>query len=69
MPVDLLGDGRAGVAAEIGDVLDGHAVVTHDAHERVTEFSGSPRLPDACLLGDEPERAPYVGGVERRSDG
>jgi len=57
--------GRAGVADEVGDGLQGHAAVTHDRHERVTELVGRPVLTDARLTGDHPERSPDVCSVER----
>jgi transposase len=63
VPVDLLGYRGACVPDEIGDRLDGHAVVTHDGYEGVTEFPGSPVLPDVGLPGPA-ESAPDVAGVE-----
>jgi len=50
LPVDLLCHDRRLVPDEIGNGLDRHAVVTEDRHERVTQFPGSPVLPDAKPL-------------------
>ena len=43
--VDLLGDDRRAVADQVGDLLDGDAIVAHDRDERVPEFPWGPALP------------------------
>jgi hypothetical protein len=42
VPVNLLGDNRCAVPDEVGDLLDGDSVVTHDGHERVPKLPWGP---------------------------
>jgi hypothetical protein len=45
VPVDRFRDARARVPYEIGDGLDGYALVTHDGDERVTQLTGTHSVP------------------------
>jgi hypothetical protein len=42
--VDRLGDDRARVSAQVGDVLDAHTAVGEQGHEGVTQLLGRPLL-------------------------
>src|SRR6266498_3924069 len=53
------------MADQIGDGLDGDAVVTHDRHERMAQLPGRPVLPDPGLPGDRLEGPANVGCVQR----
>ena len=61
LPVDSLGNGRAGVADQAGDVLDRHAVIGQQRHEAVPQLARCP-LPryEPGRLGDLPEITPCV---------
>ena len=54
--VDGLGDGRAGVPAQVGDLFEAHAAVGQQRHEAVPQFAGCP------VGGVEP------GGFDDRSE-
>ena len=69
LPVNGFGDGRAGVADQAGDVLNGHAVIGQQRHEAVPQLAGCP-LPryEPGGLGDLPEVTPHIVRVQRRPD-
>lgn len=58
VPVDPFGDGRAAVADQAGDDLDGHFGVREQGHEAVPQLTGCPvlRVEPGCLQ-DAPEPA------------
>jgi hypothetical protein len=66
MPIDPGGDGGVLVAHQVGNGLDGHAVVAHDRDERVAQLARSPVLPDTSGPGDGTERTADVAGGEPR---
>ncbi|WP_176993873.1 hypothetical protein [Nonomuraea jiangxiensis] len=53
---------------EIGDGLDGYALVTHDGDERVTQFAGTPGGSGSRSFGDLAECPSYVRAVQRGAD-
>ena len=68
MAVDRLGGSRTLVSGEQGDAFHGNAVGGQDQYEGVPHLPGHPVLAEACLLGDDAERADHVVRGQRRAD-